>query len=135
VRALRSDTTFTTQESDRASFGRATSGYVTLPLSLRLSRQGDVNKLPSVAPSGEQSLATNERRHIHFHDKVEQFIAVDVDGGNDEDGGESYTIYGDGDGDDSSSDDGVLMMKESSGPKPLNQRNRKQFSEQHYCWK
>ncbi|KAH9203304.1 hypothetical protein DL95DRAFT_504868 [Leptodontidium sp. 2 PMI_412] len=118
VRAQRSDATFTAQKSDRVSIGKVTSGYVTLPLSLKSWRQDNVNELPSITLSGEQSLETNERRHVHFNDKVEQFVAVDVeDGDDDEDAGD---IDGD---DDSSSDDG-LMMKRSSKPNVLNQNNQ-----------
>ena len=77
----------------------------------------------------EQSPAMNERRHIHFNDKVEQFAAVDVeDSDDDEDGIESYAIDDDDDDDgddgDDSSDDGLLMMKRSSKPTVLNQSNR-----------
>jgi hypothetical protein len=76
---------------------------------------------PLSASLREQSPATNERRHIHFNDNVEQFAAVDVeDGDDDRDGIDSYAI----DNDDSSSDDGLLMMKMSSKQTVLNQSNR-----------
>jgi hypothetical protein len=79
-------------------------------------------------PSIEQSPATNERRHIHFNDKVEQSIAVDVEDGDDnEDEEGSYATHDD---DNSSSDSGLFMMKGSSKPRILNQKQSKQFSEQ-----
>ena len=56
----------------------------------------------SVPSPGEQSPATNERRHIQFSDKAEQCITVYAeDDGDDEDRGDIYTIRGgdeDGDG-------------------------------------
>lgn len=118
MRAPRSDATFTAQKSDRVSIGRTTSDYVTLPLSLKSWRQDNINKFPSATLLGEKSLGTNERRHIHFNNKVEQFIAVDIeDGDGDEDAGD---IDGD---DDSSSDDG-LMMRGSLKPNVLNNGKR-----------
>ncbi|KAH6699883.1 hypothetical protein BKA61DRAFT_582732 [Leptodontidium sp. MPI-SDFR-AT-0119] len=119
VRASRSDATCTAQKSDRVSIGTVTADYVTPPLSLQSWRQDNVNELPSVTPPGEQSLATNERRHIHFSDKVEQFIALDVEDSDDDE--DAREIDGD---DDSSSDDG-LMMKRSSKPNVLNRGSGK----------
>jgi hypothetical protein len=84
---------------------------------LKSWRQDNANEFSSVTLSGEQS-GTNERRHIHFNNKVEQFIAVDIeDGDGDEDAGD---IDGD---DDSSSDDG-LMMRGPSKPNVLNRDKR-----------
>ncbi|KAH6667386.1 hypothetical protein B0J14DRAFT_519511 [Halenospora varia] len=123
VQTQRGIATLPPQKADTASMDRAASGYITSPFSSRLLRRDDGYEIPSVTLSGEQSLATNERRHIHFSDKVEQWIAVDiVDGGDDEDGIGSYAI--DSDDDDSSSDDGFLMMKGSSRPKALNRSSR-----------
>ncbi|KAF8847578.1 hypothetical protein BDZ45DRAFT_665639 [Acephala macrosclerotiorum] len=88
-------------------------------------RRDDSNEFPSVCPLGEQSPTTGERHRIHFDEKVEQCIAVDVaDGGNDEDVIESYAIDADYD---SSSDDGFLMMKGSSKPKVLFQSYQSAF--------
>jgi hypothetical protein len=113
VHAQRSNATPPSQESDTAGIGRAASGYVISSFSLRPVRQDDGNELPFVNSSGEQSLVTSERKHIHFNDKVEQWIAVDIIHGDDEDGIESYAIGDDDDADDSTSDDGFLMMKGS----------------------
>ena len=104
--------------------GTGASGYVTFSFSLRPVRRDDGNEFPSLSSSGEQSLVTSERKHIHFNDKVEQWIAVDIIDGDDDEGGiESYAIDDDDDDDgddDSSPDDGFLMMKESSRLKVLN---------------
>ncbi|KAH9207779.1 hypothetical protein DL95DRAFT_482309 [Leptodontidium sp. 2 PMI_412] len=117
VQTQRTNTILPPRKSDTSSMGRAASSYVTFPFSLRPLRRDDGNEFPSVTSSGEQSLVMDERKHIHFNDKVEQWIAVDiVDGDDDEDGIESYAIYDD---EDSSSDDEFLMMKRSSRWKQL----------------
>ncbi|KAH6667707.1 hypothetical protein B0J14DRAFT_170523 [Halenospora varia] len=123
VQTPRGNATLPPQKADTASMGRAASGYIPSPFSSRLLRRDDGYEIPSVTLSGEQSPATNERKHIHFSNKVEQWIAVDlVDGGDDEDGIGSCAI--DNDDDDSSSDDGFLVMKGSSRPKALNRSSR-----------
>jgi hypothetical protein len=86
-------------------------------------RRDDGNKFPFISSLGEQSLVTNERKHVHFNDKAEQWISVDIiDGNDDEDRIESYAI--DGDDDDSSPDDAFLMMKVLSEPKVLYRSNQ-----------
>jgi hypothetical protein len=83
-------------------------------------RQGIGNEFPSATTSRERSPAAIEKRHIHFYDKVEQFIAMGVEDGNgDEDTREIYNYD-----DDSSSDDGLLIMKGPLKPKVLQQSNR-----------
>jgi hypothetical protein len=83
-------------------------------------RQGIGNEFPSATTSRERSPAAIEKRHIHFYDKVEQFIAMGVeDSDGDKDPREIYSYD-----DDSSSDDGVLIMKRPSEPKVLQQSNR-----------
>jgi hypothetical protein len=104
--------------------GKAASGYVTSSFSLRPVRRYDSNEFPSVGSSGGQSLVTNQRKHIYFNDKVEQWTAVDIiDGDDDEDVIESYVID-DSDDDGSSPDDEFLMMKGPSSLKVLNRGNR-----------
>lgn len=69
----------------------------------------------SVSSSEPETPITGERRHIHFNDKVEQCIAVDCKGDDDE-----YDSYHTGHpfgNDDSSDDEGVVMMK-ASKPRP-----------------
>ncbi|KAH7378521.1 hypothetical protein BKA64DRAFT_687309 [Cadophora sp. MPI-SDFR-AT-0126] len=105
AQAQRSNTTTPPHEFDTSSMGRAASGYVTSPFSLKPLRPDDGNEFLSVSLSGEQSLVMNERKRVHFNDKVEQWIAVDiVDSDDDEDG---------------SSEDEFLMMKRSSKSKQL----------------
>lgn len=68
--------------------------------------------LSSINSSGMQSPGT-ERKHIHFNEQVEQCIAVEMKGADDEP--EPSII----DYDDSSSDDGGIMMKRSSSGRKL----------------
>ena len=83
-------------------------------LSPKLLSQGDGLGSSSIPSLEEQSPETNEKRHIHFDDKVEQFTAVMDARGDDDDQHrrEGYSPY---DTDDSSLDDG-LMMKRLSWP-------------------
>ena len=123
VQTQQSNSVSSPQTSDIASVNGVASGYVTSLFSLRPVRRDSSCGLLSVSSSGDQSLATNTRKHIHFNDKVERWIVVDVvDGGDDEAGIETYAI--DNDDNNSSSDDEFLMMKESARPKSLSRRNR-----------
>ena len=116
AQAQQGDASRPSQKADSPNKSRATLDYVTLLLSLRSVSRDNGSEFPSVSSLGEQSAVTNERRHIHFNDRVEQCIAVEVENGDvddDENVGESYAGYDD---DDSSSDDGLIMMKGSSKP-------------------
>lgn len=62
--------------------------------------------LQSASSSGDRS--PGEKRHIHFNDKVEQCIAINKDGDEPE---EYFNIHDN----DSSDDDGVIMMKPVPG--------------------
>jgi hypothetical protein len=68
--------------------------------------------LSSITSSGMQSPGT-ERKHIHFNEQVEQCIAVEVKGAEDE---PEPSIM---DYDDSDSDDGGIMMKRSNSNRKL----------------
>jgi len=67
--------------------------------------------LPSISSSGITS-PSYEKKHIHFNEQVEQCIALDMKG-DDEDEVDTYAI----DSDDSDSDDGAIMMKMRSNSK------------------
>jgi hypothetical protein len=58
--------------------------------------------------SGVASPGTGQMKHIHFNEQVEQYIALDMKGGHDED---AYSVHGDYESD---SDDGAIMMKGSN---------------------
>jgi hypothetical protein len=86
--------------------------------------------LSSISSSGLASPGTGERKHIHFNEQVEQCIALEMKGDDDEEP-ESYAIH---DYDDSDSDDGGIMMKRSNSKRnfpPLHSRRttpRQSFS-------
>jgi hypothetical protein len=69
--------------------------------------------LPLVLLSGLDLPSAGEKKHIHFNEQVEQCIALEVMGDEDEELSSS-TVY---DFDDSESDDGAIMMKRTN-PKP-----------------
>ncbi|KAJ5212744.1 uncharacterized protein N7498_004390 [Penicillium cinerascens] len=74
-------------------------------------------------PSSSGLTSPSERRHIHFNDKVEQCIAVDLKEADEEDWPVTFE-------DESSSDDGVVMMRQISGKSSLSNRStpRNSFS-------
>ncbi|KAL5312876.1 hypothetical protein ACEPPN_019302 [Leptodophora sp. 'Broadleaf-Isolate-01'] len=124
VRAQQSNSMSSTQTPDAANVNGEASGYSTSGFSLRPLRRDDSYEFPSVSSSGLQSLATNSREHVHFNEKVEYWLVVDVvDDYDDEAGIESYATDDDDDDSDSSSDDEGLMMKDSARPKPPSRSN------------
>ncbi|KAH6702134.1 hypothetical protein BKA61DRAFT_202913 [Leptodontidium sp. MPI-SDFR-AT-0119] len=92
---------------DRHTMGRATSDFVTFSTSSRRIRRGNPSLLRSVLPSGLASPSTVEEKHIHFNEQVEQYIALEITGNEDEKPN-SYAIH---DSDDSDSDDEAIMMR------------------------
>lgn len=94
----------------RPSLSRATSDFAASSFASQSGSGEPTSAYPSASSSGLQTPATGERRHIHFNNKVEQCIAVDVvkEGEDDED--DPYNAVDS----DSDSDDGVVMMKVSS---------------------
>lgn len=92
----------------RPRFERAATDYVTFPFSSRRMSREQLSVGPSSSTSGVIS-PSSERKHIHFNEQVEQCIAVDIKGDDDEDAMESdlFNI-------DSDSDDGMIMMKKTA---------------------
>ncbi|KAL7936885.1 hypothetical protein V8C35DRAFT_210221 [Trichoderma chlorosporum] len=109
----------------RPSIGRANTDYVSLSFS---SRRMSHENSSTYATSTESSSITSpcaERRHIHFNEQVEQCIAVDVKGDDDDDVEMDMDVYGD----ESDSDDGVMMKRVRSKRRPLTkQRSLKKAS-------
>jgi hypothetical protein len=100
----------------RPSLGRANTDYITFPFSTRRPSQDTCNSLQSTESSGIAS-PTTERKHIHFNEQVEQCIAVDVKGDDDEDMDvDRFAVESD-------SDDG-FMMKRTRSKKRLPPRRR-----------
>lgn len=105
--------------SARPRFERAATDYVTFPFSSRQLSKESMSAGPSTAMSGVIS-PSSERKHIHFNESVEQCIAVDVKGAEDDDvDSDPYNI-----GYDSDSDDGMIMMKRTTSKrrKPILRR-------------
>ncbi|KAF4982570.1 hypothetical protein FZEAL_1835 [Fusarium zealandicum] len=99
----------------RPHLGRSATDYLAYPFSSR-RLSGDSS---SVAPSTESSGITSpnsERKHIHFNEQVEQCIAVEVKGEDEEE--IDPARYGD----DSDSDDGVMMKRMKTKKRPLSRR-------------
>jgi len=116
-------------EGIRPGMSRATSDYIPMSFSSRRMSRENPSMLSSVSSSGLQTPG-GERKHIHFNEQVEQCIALDMKGDDDE---EPAPVY---DNDDSDSDDGGIMMKRtnsnrklpplhrSTTPRPLNTDNK-----------
>jgi hypothetical protein len=89
---------------------RAQSDFTSYPFASTDASQDGTSAFSSVSSSGLHSPGINEKRRIHFNDMVEQCIAVDVKGDDEE--YDSYRAIHDGDDDeDNSSEDGIIMMK------------------------
>ncbi len=101
------------QQSERPILGRAQSDYVAFPFSSRRLSRENTSVLPSVSSSGIQSPGSSEKKHIHFNEQVEQCIAVDMKGDDDE--ADVYAV----DDYDSDSDEGGIMMKRSDSKRSL----------------
>lgn len=105
--------------SARPRFERAATDYVTFPFSSRRLSKESISAGPSTSISGAIS-PNSERKHIHFNESVEQCIAVEVKGEEDDDvDSDPYNIDYDSD-----SDDGMIMMKRTTSkrPKPIPRR-------------
>ncbi|KAM5356217.1 hypothetical protein ACJ41O_002863 [Fusarium nematophilum] len=99
----------------RPHLGRSATDYLAYPFSSR-RMSGESS---SVAPSTESSGITSpnsERKHIHFNEQVEQCIAVEAKGDDEDD------MDTDRYGDDSDSDDGVMMKRMKTKRRPFSRR-------------
>jgi hypothetical protein len=105
----------------RPIIGRASSDFATpFTLSRTVSRGPPTNYLSSQSTSGLHTPSHGERKHIRFDDKVEQCIAVDCKGDEEDD---TYIPWQNPD--DSSDDEGMVMMKRSRKKKPLSRNTSK----------
>ena len=99
----------------RPGLGRSTSDYVHYPFSSRRMSRENTSMLSSISSSGVASPGSGEKKHIHFNEQVEQCIALDIKGDDDEEP-EAYAVH---DYSDSESDDGGIMMKRSNPKRKL----------------
>ena len=102
------------RRTDRPFMGRTTSDYIAFPFSTRRRSRENTSLLPSISSSGIASPNTGEK-HIHFNEQVEQCIALEMKGEEDEEV-DSYAVNDDYDSD---SDDGAIMMKRSDSKRKL----------------
>ncbi|KAH8675974.1 hypothetical protein BX600DRAFT_432510 [Xylariales sp. PMI_506] len=92
---------------------RTRTDFMTFPFASRRISNDNTSLYPSNTTSGVVTPST-ERKHIHFDEQVQQCIAVEIKGEEDEDDIEpAYLNYDD----DSDSDDGAIMMKRSKSTK------------------
>lgn len=99
----------------RPSLGRANTDYVSLSFSSRRMSHENSSAWGTSTESSSVTSPCTERKHIHFNEQVEQCIAVDVKGDDDDDVDMEMDIYGD----ESDSDDGVMMKRVRSKRRPL----------------
>jgi hypothetical protein len=104
---------------------RGTSDYAMPFSSRRLSRE-NTSMLSSISSSGLRSPEGGEKKHIHFNEQVEQCIALEIKG-EDDDEADSYAVH---DYDDSDSDDGAIMMKRSNSKRQLPPLHKKRTTRQ-----
>ena len=97
----------------RPLLGRATSEYA-YPFSSRRLSQENTSMLSSINSSGLASPGSGEKKHIHFNEQVEQCIALEMKGEDDDEHEYAIQNY-----DDSDSDDGAIMMKRSNSKRKL----------------
>jgi len=93
----------------RPRMERAATDYVTFPFSSRRISLTNSSLAASSSSSGAVSPPV-ERKHIHFNEKVEQCIAVEVKGDDDDDADADRYVFSD-------SDDDAIMMKRTTSTK------------------
>lgn len=107
----------------RPDMGRAdTDCYMTFALSTRRLSHGNNSSVAQSTDSSCMSSPFPERKHIHFNERVEQCIAVEVKG--DDDGDDEADMGVERYGDDSESDDGVMMKRVKSKKRGPTTRRR-----------
>jgi hypothetical protein len=102
----------------RPSIGRANTDYISLSFSSRRMSHENSSAWATSTESSSIASPCPERRHIHFNEQVEQCIAVDVKG----DEGDDVEIDVDVFGDESESDDGVMMKRVRSKRRPVTKK-------------
>ena len=110
----------------RPVIGRASSDFAaTIPFRT-ISRDTTDYFSSSRSTSGLQTPDLSEKKHIRFDEKVEQCIAVECKGvDEDEEDDFNHNPWAKYRGDSSSSDEGVVMMKKSRKKRPLSRTSSK----------
>ncbi|EDU50920.1 conserved hypothetical protein [Pyrenophora tritici-repentis Pt-1C-BFP] len=104
---------------NRPIIGRATPDYPTPSTLPRGLLWEGTDYFSSKSTSGLQTPDHGEKRHIRFDDKVEQCIAVECKDADDEEDDCNHNPWAKYQENDSSSDEGVVMMKRSRRKKSL----------------
>ncbi|KAK5987585.1 hypothetical protein PT974_11717 [Cladobotryum mycophilum] len=104
----------------RPGLDRAHTDYISFSFSPRRGSHESTTWAASTDSSNITSPCA-ERKHIHFNEQVEQCIAVDVKGDDDD---LDMDVYGE----DSASDDGVMMKKVKSKRRPIIRKRTKKAS-------
>jgi hypothetical protein len=94
----------------RRGIRQATSDSVAFPFSLRRMNSENLSLLPLAFSSGSTSFGAGQEKHIHFNEKVEQCISLEMKGVEDEEP-DCYALQDYASGD---SDDGAIMMKRTN---------------------
>lgn len=125
VQAQQATTTITNFDGRRRRpfVGRSTASDFTLLPTRTISRD-TTDYFSSQSTSGLLTPDQGERKHIRFDEKVEQCIAVECKGV-DEDEDFNHNPWAKYRDDDSSSDEGVVMMKRSRRKRPLSRTSSK----------
>lgn len=100
----------------RPHLGRSNTDFLTFPSSSRRF-SGNSSVVASTESSGITSPSV-ERKHIHFNEQVEQCIALDVKGEDEE----AEDVVDHHDDDSSDSDDGVMMKRVQAKKRPMTRR-------------
>jgi hypothetical protein len=98
----------------RPQVNRANTDYISLSFSSRRMSQESSSAAATSTDSSSIASPNTERRHIHFNEQVEQCIAVDAKGDDADDVDVDMDLYGD----ESDSDDGVMMKRVRSKRRP-----------------
>ncbi|KAF2636644.1 hypothetical protein P280DRAFT_472867 [Massarina eburnea CBS 473.64] len=107
----------------RPMIGRMPSDFTSIP-SRTISRD-TVDYFSSRSTSGLHTPDQPEKKHIRFDEKVEQCIAVECKGADEDDEDFNHNPWAKYRDDDSSSDEGIVMMKKSRKKRPLSRTNSK----------
>lgn len=111
----------------RPFVGRATASDYTMLIPIRTISRDTTDYFSSRSTSGLLTPGDGEKKHIRFDEKVEQCIAVECKGvDEDEEDENNHNPWAKYREDDSSSDEGVVMMRRSSRRKrPLSRTSSK----------
>ena len=109
-----------TRSSLRPGLARSNTDYTAFAFSARRSSQGTSSSIDPSVDSSSLASPSVERKHIHFNEQVEQCIAVEVKGDDDDD------VEHDWYGRDSDSEDGFMMKRtRTKRRKPIKRRGTK----------